>query len=481
MTTTHTTGNANLDRVLGGGLAAGSAMVIAGAPGTGKTVLAQQIAFASATQQAPAVYVTSLSESQVKLVRHLEGFTFFDKAALDNRVRYQDVSEFLDKAPDDGDAIGSIVDQITRMALRERPAVLVIDSAKALRDHGDAAAFRTYMHRLVSRLSFSDTVLILVGEYVGDDLTTGAEFAVADAIIELSLEQGGWQDQRSLRVHKMRGRRYLAGRHAYEITESGACVYPRIESVVDRGTDQTSGRVSVGVPGIDQLAGGGLPRGDVTLVTGPSGAGKTVMSLQFVREGLRQGERCVYVALEETASAIRDKARAFGWSEFEEGLASGQLVIREEPIVELVTDRLADQISQDLAAKPGRFVFDSMGELATLAKQQQRYPGLIWSLAQQARSSGASVLFTLETTAMGSQYSVDALSHLFQNVIVMRYMADHSEIRRALLVLKMRDSAHAKGMIRFDVTESGMVADTEELTSVEGLLGWGALTGHRQQ
>ena len=68
MTTTHTTGNANLDRVLGGGLAAGSAMVIAGAPGTGKTVLAQQIAFASATQQAPAVYVTSLSESQVKVV-----------------------------------------------------------------------------------------------------------------------------------------------------------------------------------------------------------------------------------------------------------------------------------------------------------------------------------------------------------------------------------------------------------------------------
>ena len=477
---THTSGNANLDRVLGGGLPSGSALVIAGAPGTGKTVLAQQIAFACATETAPAIYVTSLSESQVKLVRHLEGFDFFDAEALNNRVRYQDVSEFLD-ASDQDDVIGSIVDQITRIAIRDRPSVLVIDSAKALRDHGDPAAFRSHMHRLVSRLSFSDTVLILVGEYVGEDLTKGAEFAVADAIIELTLEHSGWLDQRSLRVHKMRGRRYLSGRHAYEITPTGACVYPRIESVVDRETEAVDGRVSVGVPGIDRMAGGGLPRGDVTLVTGPSGAGKTVLSLQFVREGLRNGERCVYVALEETESAIRDKARAFGWNEIEEGIASGQLLIREEPIVELVIDRLADQISTDLASRPDRFVFDSMGELTTLARQQGRYPGLIWSLAQEARSSGASVLFTLETVALGAQRSVDALSHLFQNVIVMRYMADHSEIRRALLILKMRDSAHAKGMIRFDVGDSGMIADDQELENVEGLLGWGALSGSRQQ
>ena len=466
----RSTGIDNLDRVLGGDLEESSTIVLAGAPGTGKTVLAQQLCFALATEDAPALYITTLSESQPKLVRHLQDFEFFDSDALGSRVRLLDMADMLG----DADGLEALVDRLTTMVVEERPSVLVVDSAKALRDGADATTFRASLHRLVSRLSYTATTMILVGEYVGEDLREGAEFAVADGIIQLTNVSDGPRDRRYLRVRKLRGQAYLPGQHSYAITNAGANDHPRLETITEVADALPEGRASVGVPALDDMLHGGLPAGDATLVSGPSGAGKTVLGLHFIRTGLQAGERCIYVTLEESAAALRAKARSFGWPEMEEGIASGQLVIREEPILELDIDRVADELAADLAQQPGRFVFDSLGELTTLARREQRHPGLLWALANQARSSGASVLFTLETTALGPGGQEDALSHLFHNVVLLRYLARESEIRRMVTVLKMRDSDHAKGSLEFTVTGDG-ITPGESLSDVSGLLGWSAL------
>lgn len=470
--TLRSTGVSNLDRVLGGGLASSAAVVLAGAPGTGKTILAQQICFELATEEAPALYLTTLSESQTKLVRHLEGFSFFDRGSLERRVRFLDLADLLEG--EDG-GLERIVDTLSRMAVAQTPSVLVIDSAKALRDRADPTTFRTNLHRLVSRMSFGNTLLLLVGEYVGEDLQEGAEFAVADGIIDLSAVSEGPRDRRRLRIRKMRGQAYLAGAHSYEIGTDGIRIHPRLETIVPPMSVATEGRASLGLPGLDAMLHGGLPIGDATLVSGPSGAGKTVLALQFVREGLRAGQRCVYVTLEESAAALRAKARAFGWPEVEAGLADGRLTLREEPILDLDIDRVADDLREDLAAGPGRFVFDSLGELTTLARREGRHPGLLWALAHLTRSSGASVLFTMETSALGPDGPLDSLSHLFHNVVLLRYLARESEIRRMMTVLKMRDSDHAKTSMEFLVTSTGIEVG-EPLGGLSGLLGWSALS-----
>jgi len=129
------TGVDGLDVVLDGGLESGALVVVAGAPGTGKTILAQQVCFAAATAEHKSIYYTTVSEPHTKLVRHLEPFTFFDARSLGSRVEYIHLGDFL--RPGHPDGLGPMVSEIERKTLAEEPAVVVIDSAKMLRDFAD--------------------------------------------------------------------------------------------------------------------------------------------------------------------------------------------------------------------------------------------------------------------------------------------------------------------------------------------------------
>src|SRR5215208_5704152 len=132
MTESLSTGDAGLDLVLGGGLPAGALIVVAGPPGSGKTILAQQICFASATSERKAVYYTTWSEPHEKMVRHLEPFAFFDVDALGDRVEFLHLAELIGR--DRSDGLGSAADEILRQSLEAKPAIIVIESSKALHD-----------------------------------------------------------------------------------------------------------------------------------------------------------------------------------------------------------------------------------------------------------------------------------------------------------------------------------------------------------
>src|ERR1700736_812127 len=126
------TGIPDLDLILGTGLEPGALVIIAGAPGTGKTILAQQICFANASPEHKALYYTTLSEPHSKLVRHLEPFDFFEPGALGKSVDFIHLGELVQEAGEEG--LEPIVAEVVRKCFETRPSVVVIDSAKALRD-----------------------------------------------------------------------------------------------------------------------------------------------------------------------------------------------------------------------------------------------------------------------------------------------------------------------------------------------------------
>jgi circadian clock protein KaiC len=469
----RTSGDAGLDLVTGGGLPTGALAILAGPPGSGKTILAQQICFANATSERKALYYTTWSEPHDKLVRHLEPFSFFDVDSLGDRVEFVHLAELI--AAEESDGFMTAADEIVRQSFATRPSIVVIDSSKALHDVIDPGSFRRAIYDLASRIAYTDAVLVLVGEYSGAETRSQPEFAVADAIIQLENEAHGPVDRRWLRVLKMRGADSVPGQHSFEINGRGIEVFPRFETTLPRLVPTLDSRAAFGLDRLDGAIGGGIPRGDSTLLIGPSGVGKTLLALRFIAAGLEAGERCLHISFQETEAQVREKVAAAGWDWTEMG--TEQLVIHHVAPVELDLDVVGSLIRRELAQGDfKRVVVDSLAELTFAARQTERLPGYVWALGGSVRAAGGTTLFTNEMAALGQGAGIGGLSFIFNNVYFLRYIEAASELRRGLNILKMRQSEHAKGLLEFEIDANGLTFG-DPVEGVSGLLGWSALRG----
>ena len=288
--------------MLDGGLEHGSLVILAGPPGIGKTIMAQQMSFANATPEHKAVYYTTIAESHTKLVRHLEPFAFYDPAALGARVEFIHLGSFLQPGRTDG--LQPLVSEIVRKVLDEEPALVVVDSSKMLRDFADEPDLRIAFFDLTSRLARSGAVLLLLGEYTPEELSREVEFSLADGIIQLGYEAREPVDRRWLRVIKKRGASPLAGMRTFKIGSGGCEIFPRIETLAGDPVTPVSGRSRTGVPGLDELMSGGPKNGDATLVMGPPGVGKTLLALRWISQGLEEGARCLYVSFQDNRDQL---------------------------------------------------------------------------------------------------------------------------------------------------------------------------------
>jgi circadian clock protein KaiC len=468
------TGVPGLDLVLGGGLEPGSTVLVAGAPGTGKTILAQQICFDNATVEHRAVYYTTLSEPHAKLVQHLEQFAFFDSESLGPKVEHVHLGDLLREKPRAG--LEPLVSEVVRKTMEAEPAIVVIDSAKMLRDFVAESELRMTFYDLTSRIGHTQTVLLLVGEYTPDEMTGAAEFSLADGIIQLSYQPREPIDRRWLRVVKLRGGSHREGKHTFRIsTTDGFEVFPRIETLIPAQTAEVSGRTSTGISRLDDLMAGGPAAGDANLILGPSGAGKTILALRFTAEGVEKGEHCLYVTFQDTEDQLIATAARFGWN-LEAARASGQLVISYVPMGSLDLDIVAAVIREQLSTRPvRRVVIDSLAELAAAAREVERFPAYKRSLSGLIRAAGASLVVTSETTTVGPPTEpLGGLMFLFNNVIHLRYIEHGSRVGRAANIIKMRNSQHDMGLYSFNISEHG-VAIGDKLEGIVGLLGWSAL------
>jgi circadian clock protein KaiC len=452
-----TTGSEAFDTLLGGGLPARSVNVVAGEPGAGKTIFALQMLFHQARQGHKGLYLTTLSEPSVKLISYMQQFSFFDESLLaDKRIVLADVGSAVRRQ-----GLTETLRTITDLVEREEPAVVVIDSFKALRDLlADASAVRTFVYDLAVHTATWGSVSLFVGEYTPDEIANFAEFAIADGIIVLSNRRRELRAIREVEVVKMRGANVVTGVHFFEIGEDGLAFFQRVRSPDESTAEPETGdeRASTGVAGLDEMLGGGLPRASATVVLGGTGTGKTLLGLQFLLEGARNGEPGLHFTLEETTDQLRRIALGFGWDlrPLEE---RGLFTFRYVSPVELSTDRFLAQARHDVERLGARrAVLDSLTSMALGVPSDRRFKELVYALTKHFRAGGVTLNMNMEVTDLlgSAQLSGHGVSFAADNVLHLKYVEVEGHLERGLSVLKARGVQHATDMRKVRMGPGGI-------------------------
>ncbi len=448
-------GHAPLDAVLGGGLPANSIGLIMGRPGTGKTILAQQYAFRNGRPERPAVYFSTVSEPLDKIVRFGQRLDFFDTQAIGTSVHYEDLGATVNQ-----DGLAGVAERLGNVVKERRPGLIVIDSFKALQayavDYGD---FRKFLHELAGRLGAFPAASLWVGEYEDAEITSMAEFAVADAIIALTSEQLGTREVRFLQVKKLRGSAFRSGHHAYRLTARGLRLFPRLaDAPVDADYALSDVRVSSGISALDDMLADGFWPGASTMIAGPSGSGKTLMGLHFVMNGARQGQPGVIATLQENPTQLERVVAGFGWSLQEPNV---ELMYRS-PIDIYIDEWVYDLMDTVERTKARRVLVDSLADLRMAAGDEIRFLEFVYSIVQRFSRQGVSVLMTSEIPRLfgTDRISDDAVSPLADNLVMVSYHREGDTINRTMAVIKTRASSHDPTVRKFMIGPQGIVLDT---------------------
>ena len=444
-------GRPQLDQVLGGGLPSNGINLIIGAPGTGKTILSQQYTFHNATTERPALYLSTVSEPFDKIVRYGQALDFFDGAAIGRRVFYEDLGQALVAG-----GLSEVSRTIDALMKQYLPQIVVIDSFRALGSFASGEGnFRRFLHGLAGRFTALSASTFWVGEYDAGHPAGAAEFAVADAIIALSVRRTSERESRVLRVLKLRGSGFATGEHTYRITAHGLDVFPRLADQADPssyplGTE----RVSTGVAALDELIGDGYWPGASTLICGPAGVGKTLMGMHFIFSGASRGQPGIIATLQENPTQLERIAVGFGWSLQDDNIH----VMSRSPVDVNIDEWVYDLI--DLTERVGarRVMVDSLVDLSVAAGNPQRFQEWMYSLASRFARSGISLMMTLETPELfgHTRLSGTGVSHISDNVLLLQYTRESDRLQRTLTILKTRASNPDPIIRSFKITTQGI-------------------------
>ncbi len=498
------TGVPGLDVVLGGGLPRGTLAIIVGPPGSGKTTLANQIAFETARMGRRALVLTALSEPTTKLIARLRSFRFFEERLVGEAIQFMSLEQFL---PQGLNATG---DELIAIARETRAGVVVLDGFRGVRGADvNPQVARQFLYDVGTTLSALGTTTVITSEADPRDPMFFPEQTTADVIVGLHYGLLGVSQHREIEAVKVRGVDPLPGLHGLKLTDRGATVYPRLEALVtasngpgvafDDGTEDMEAldddlesaerglreRRQFDLPELDALLGGGLTSGTSTLMIGSVGTGKTLLSLDFMLAGVRAGEHGMYLGFRESRRQLLHKAYAFHMgAALRDALAGGMLTLHRWAPVELNPDIVADRLLDTLdRVGARRLVVDSVAELEHAVRYsgtRDRSADYTAALIEALRARDITTLFIKEhprVLATDLNLSTGPLSVMAENVLLLEQVEYRDTLHRVLSVLKMRFSAHDHVVREFTITSPDGIRVLTPFESGDVLAGIARLFG----
>lgn len=467
------TGVRGLDDILGGGIAEYSFNIIAGTPGCGKTTLAHQIVFANATKQKPALYFTVAGEPALKMLRYQQQYSFFDASKLGRAVHFVNLADVVAK----GD-LSAVYDAITQQVTALNPGLVVVDSFRTLARTASGGvsevALQAFLQRLAQFLTSWEATTFLVGEYDPAEVRDNPLFTIADGLWWLSQNTERNSVVRKLQVVKMRGQDTVPGLHTIRISEGGLQAFSRTLGFISKKKKPARRRrLSMGIPELDKMMGGGLLEGDSLLVAGPSGTGKSALATQFIAAGLRNGERAIMAIFEERPQGYTARAESLGLY-FQTPLEKGDLEILYLRPLDLSVDETM-QVILDAIERTGakRLVIDSLVslEMALAPGFREDFRESLYRMIVALTGAGVTILSTVEVedTFTGFSFSHYAISFLTDDIIRLRYVEIDGQLRKVMVVIKMRGGNHSKDIREYVITNRGVVLIHPRTTEYNGL------------
>ncbi len=464
------TGVPGLDALLGGGLPEFSFNLLAGPPGSGKTTLAHQIMFSLAAPNCRALFFTVLGEPPLKMLRYQQQFPFFDIDKVNDSIKFVNLAADLL----DGD-FERVLARIAEEVRNFSPSLVFVDSFRSVVQSAKSMAsgqsgLQHFVQQLGAQMTSWQATTFLIGEYFAPESDSSPVFTVADGIIWLSQLMHRDAMVRKIQMVKMRGQAQSPGLHTFRIGDDGVRIFPR--ALLKSGTTgnvEISGdkRLSMGVPALDKMMGGGVPAAYSLLLVGPSGSGKTVLATQFLAEGVRIGEPGVIAAFEKSPNQLLSHR-------LNTLVENGSVGLIDTRALDLSIDETLHNLVEMIdRMKAKRVVIDSLSgfELALASVFREDFREALYRLVAVLTGMGVTVLMTaeLEDRYADLRFSSYGNAFLADAIIMLRYVELTGQFKRVISVVKVRSSAHSKDIRFFDIANDDITIG-EPLTDYQGIL-----------
>ncbi|KAF2991027.1 Circadian clock protein kinase KaiC [Methylocystis sp. MJC1] len=470
------TGVPGLDEVLQGGLPRGALILVEGPPGSGKTTVALQFLLAAA-QRGETCLLASNAETpeQLKLIVASHGWSLegVHVTSLSEGCSGAEEAPALDYTlfPEAEVEIGETLQHLFSEVERLKPTLLVLDTISSLRIVAPTPAFhRRQLKRIRDFMAARACTTVMLDEASMTEKDLRSQ-TLSDGLIELQQVDFHYgADRRRLRVRKLRGCRYLSGAHDFTIMTGGLEVYPRLvaQSYADAPCSEA---LESGIPEIDTLTGGGIPRGSSTLVVGPAGIGKSTISTLYVIAAAARGEKSCVLLFDENVETYMTRSEGLGLkmrAAKEAGLVS---IIHLDP-AELSAGQVASLLIRHVEADGAKVVvIDTLNGYLQSATEEPSVFLHIRELISYLSRRQVMILITLtQHGILGLEMATPIdLSFLADNVFLLRYFEMKGALHKALSVVKKRTGGH-EHTIRELTVGNGRIDVSEPLEGFSGVL-----------
>lgn len=444
-----------LDEILNGGLLPRQAYLVRGDTGTGKTTLGLHFLQEGVTQGEP-VLLISLMRGEDEIRRHaaslgfsMEGVTFLDLSPTPELfTELQSYRVFLPSDVERGPLTQKIVEQLKSL----QPSRILVDALTQLRYIAtDEYDFRRLSLSLLRFLTGHEATLLVTSETMEFASDASLKF-LCDGVIDLSMSNVG----RTVQVTKYVGSSFCFGTHSMRLDAHGMVVFPRLEA--EQPTIPFTGElISSGIPALDDLLYGGIERGMSTIITGPSGVGKTTIGMQFVKEAAARGERSTVFIYEEAYQPLVHRMTELGIP-MQDMIEDGTLSIIPVQPLRFLPDEFTELVRAEVEERHARVVMlDSLAGYQ-LTLHGEDLTSHLYTLIKYLAGRGVTVIILNDVEMITGDFRATevGISYLSDNIIFLRYIEVSGALQKAIGVLKKRMSGFERTLRTIEVTKQGV-------------------------